>query len=106
MKHKDGRSSECFSAAGSPTPICSPDHRASASGSLQMNSPRPSCVSHRRESACKHATAVQPACKLSRALIPIISSPATGRLIGKLALPDDPVLPGQVLGVMEMEEVV
>lgn len=33
-----------------------------------------------------------------------VSSPATGRLIGKLALPDDPVLPGQVLGVMEVEE--
>jgi len=32
-----------------------------------------------------------------------VSSPATGRLIGKLALPDDPVLPGQVLGVMEVE---
>jgi hypothetical protein len=25
-------------------------------------------------------------------------------LLGKLALPDDPVLPGQVLGVMEVEE--
>ena len=35
-----------------------------------------------------------------------VSSPATGRLIGKLALPDDPVLPGQVLGVMDVEEVV
>ena len=33
-----------------------------------------------------------------------VSAPATGRLIGKLALPDDPVLPGQVLGVMEVEE--
>jgi pyruvate/2-oxoglutarate dehydrogenase complex dihydrolipoamide acyltransferase (E2) component len=33
-----------------------------------------------------------------------VSSPATGRLIGKLALPDDPVLPGQVLGVIELEE--
>ncbi len=33
-----------------------------------------------------------------------VSSPATGRLIGKLALADDPVLPGQVLGVMEVEE--
>jgi 2-oxoglutarate dehydrogenase E2 component (dihydrolipoamide succinyltransferase)/2-oxoisovalerate dehydrogenase E2 component (dihydrolipoyl transacylase) len=33
-----------------------------------------------------------------------VSSPATGRLVGKLALPDDPVLPGQVLGVMEVEE--
>ena len=32
-----------------------------------------------------------------------VSSPATGRLIGKLALPDDPVLPGQVLGVIEVE---
>jgi pyruvate/2-oxoglutarate dehydrogenase complex dihydrolipoamide acyltransferase (E2) component len=33
-----------------------------------------------------------------------VAAPATGRLIGKLALPDDPVLPGQVLGVMEVEE--
>ncbi|HLJ95317.1 MAG TPA: hypothetical protein VKU02_19215 [Gemmataceae bacterium] len=33
-----------------------------------------------------------------------VASPATGRLLGKLALPDDPVLPGQVLGVMEAEE--
>jgi pyruvate/2-oxoglutarate dehydrogenase complex dihydrolipoamide acyltransferase (E2) component len=33
-----------------------------------------------------------------------VSSPATGRLIGKLALPDDPVLPGQVLGIVEVEE--
>jgi pyruvate/2-oxoglutarate dehydrogenase complex dihydrolipoamide acyltransferase (E2) component len=33
-----------------------------------------------------------------------VSSPATGRLIGKLALPDDPVLPGQVLGVVESQE--
>ena len=33
-----------------------------------------------------------------------VSSPATGRLIEKLALPDDPVLPGQVLGIVEVEE--
>ena len=33
-----------------------------------------------------------------------VSSPATGRLVEKLALPDDPVLPGQVLGVVEVEE--
>jgi 2-oxoglutarate dehydrogenase E2 component (dihydrolipoamide succinyltransferase)/2-oxoisovalerate dehydrogenase E2 component (dihydrolipoyl transacylase) len=33
-----------------------------------------------------------------------ISSPATGRLIEKLALPDDPLLPGQVLGVVEIDE--
>jgi len=33
-----------------------------------------------------------------------VSSPATGRLLGKMALPEDPVLPGQVLGVMEVEE--
>jgi pyruvate/2-oxoglutarate dehydrogenase complex dihydrolipoamide acyltransferase (E2) component len=32
-----------------------------------------------------------------------VSSPATGRLIEKLALPDDPVLPGQVLGVVQVE---
>ena len=31
-----------------------------------------------------------------------VSSPATGRLLEKLALPDDPVLPGQVLGVVEV----
>ena len=33
-----------------------------------------------------------------------VSAPATGRLIEKLALADDPVLPGQVLGVVECEE--
>src|SRR5438105_6764392 len=33
-----------------------------------------------------------------------VSSPATGRLVEKLALPDDPVLPGQVLGVVEVDE--
>jgi 2-oxoglutarate dehydrogenase E2 component (dihydrolipoamide succinyltransferase)/2-oxoisovalerate dehydrogenase E2 component (dihydrolipoyl transacylase) len=33
-----------------------------------------------------------------------VSSPATGRLVEKLALPDDPILPGQVLGVVEIEE--
>ena len=32
-----------------------------------------------------------------------VSSPATGRLIEKLALADDPVLPGQVLGLVEVE---
>jgi 2-oxoglutarate dehydrogenase E2 component (dihydrolipoamide succinyltransferase)/2-oxoisovalerate dehydrogenase E2 component (dihydrolipoyl transacylase) len=32
-----------------------------------------------------------------------VSSPATGRLLEKLALPDDPVLPGQVLGIVEVE---
>jgi pyruvate/2-oxoglutarate dehydrogenase complex dihydrolipoamide acyltransferase (E2) component len=32
-----------------------------------------------------------------------VSSPATGRLIAKLALADDPVLPGQVLGLVEVE---
>jgi pyruvate/2-oxoglutarate dehydrogenase complex dihydrolipoamide acyltransferase (E2) component len=32
-----------------------------------------------------------------------VSSPATGRLLEKLALPDDPILPGQVLGVVEVE---
>ena len=32
-----------------------------------------------------------------------VSSPATGRLIEKLALTDDPVLPGQVLGLVEVE---
>jgi 2-oxoglutarate dehydrogenase E2 component (dihydrolipoamide succinyltransferase)/2-oxoisovalerate dehydrogenase E2 component (dihydrolipoyl transacylase) len=33
-----------------------------------------------------------------------VSSPATGLLVQKLALPDDPVLPGQVLGIVEVEE--
>jgi 2-oxoglutarate dehydrogenase E2 component (dihydrolipoamide succinyltransferase)/2-oxoisovalerate dehydrogenase E2 component (dihydrolipoyl transacylase) len=33
-----------------------------------------------------------------------VSSPATGRLVEKLALPDDPVLPGQVLGIVEVGE--
>ena len=33
-----------------------------------------------------------------------VSAPATGRLIEKLALADDPVLAGQVLGVVECEE--
>ena len=33
-----------------------------------------------------------------------VSSPATGRLVEELALPDDPVLPGQVLGIVEVEE--
>jgi pyruvate/2-oxoglutarate dehydrogenase complex dihydrolipoamide acyltransferase (E2) component len=30
-----------------------------------------------------------------------VSAPATGRLTEKLALPDDPLVPGQVLGVVE-----
>jgi pyruvate/2-oxoglutarate dehydrogenase complex dihydrolipoamide acyltransferase (E2) component len=30
-----------------------------------------------------------------------VSSPATGWLAERLALPDDPVMPGQVLGVVE-----
>ena len=33
-----------------------------------------------------------------------VPAPATGRFIEKRALPDDPLLPGQVLGVMETEE--
>jgi pyruvate/2-oxoglutarate dehydrogenase complex dihydrolipoamide acyltransferase (E2) component len=32
-----------------------------------------------------------------------VSSPATGKLVEKLALADDPVLPGQVLGLVEVE---
>jgi 2-oxoglutarate dehydrogenase E2 component (dihydrolipoamide succinyltransferase)/2-oxoisovalerate dehydrogenase E2 component (dihydrolipoyl transacylase) len=32
-----------------------------------------------------------------------VSSPATGRLTEKRALPDDPIRPGQVLGVVELE---
>jgi pyruvate/2-oxoglutarate dehydrogenase complex dihydrolipoamide acyltransferase (E2) component len=33
-----------------------------------------------------------------------VSAPATGRLAEKRALPDDPLRPGQVLGVMEVGE--
>jgi pyruvate/2-oxoglutarate dehydrogenase complex dihydrolipoamide acyltransferase (E2) component len=33
-----------------------------------------------------------------------VPAPATGRLIEKLALPDDPLTPGQVLGVLEIDE--
>jgi pyruvate/2-oxoglutarate dehydrogenase complex dihydrolipoamide acyltransferase (E2) component len=32
-----------------------------------------------------------------------VSAPATGRLAEKRALPDDPLQPGQVLGVLEVE---
>ncbi len=32
-----------------------------------------------------------------------VSAPATGRLAERLALPDDPLFPGQVLGVVEIE---
>jgi pyruvate/2-oxoglutarate dehydrogenase complex dihydrolipoamide acyltransferase (E2) component len=32
-----------------------------------------------------------------------VSAPATGRLAEKLALPDDPLSPGQVLGLVEVE---
>jgi pyruvate/2-oxoglutarate dehydrogenase complex dihydrolipoamide acyltransferase (E2) component len=33
-----------------------------------------------------------------------VTAPATGRFIEKRALPDDPLVPGQVLGVVETEE--
>jgi len=33
-----------------------------------------------------------------------VSSPATGRLVEKLALPDDSLLSGQILGMIEEEE--
>ena len=33
-----------------------------------------------------------------------VSSPATGKLVERRALPDDPVFPGQVLGTVEVEE--
>jgi pyruvate/2-oxoglutarate dehydrogenase complex dihydrolipoamide acyltransferase (E2) component len=33
-----------------------------------------------------------------------VSAPATGRLAEKHALPDDPLQPGQVLGLLEVEE--
>lgn len=32
-----------------------------------------------------------------------VSSPATGRLAAKHALPNDPIHPGQVLGMVEVE---
>jgi pyruvate/2-oxoglutarate dehydrogenase complex dihydrolipoamide acyltransferase (E2) component len=32
-----------------------------------------------------------------------VAAPATGRLAEQLALPDDPLVPGQVLGVVEVE---
>ncbi|MCI0680706.1 MAG: hypothetical protein L0Y71_01265 [Gemmataceae bacterium] len=34
-----------------------------------------------------------------------VSAPATGRLVEKLAWPDQPVTPGQVLGYIEEEDV-
>jgi pyruvate/2-oxoglutarate dehydrogenase complex dihydrolipoamide acyltransferase (E2) component len=33
-----------------------------------------------------------------------VAAPATGRLAEKLALPDDPLAPGQVLGTVEVAE--
>ncbi len=33
-----------------------------------------------------------------------VSAPATGRLAEKRALPNDPIQPGQVLGLLEVEE--
>lgn len=33
-----------------------------------------------------------------------VSAPATGRLAEKRALPNDPLKPGQVLGVLEVDE--
>ncbi len=33
-----------------------------------------------------------------------VPAPATGRFIEKRALPDDPLVPGQVLGVVETED--
>jgi pyruvate/2-oxoglutarate dehydrogenase complex dihydrolipoamide acyltransferase (E2) component len=33
-----------------------------------------------------------------------VSAPATGRLAEKRALPNDPIQPGQVLGLLELEE--
>ncbi len=33
-----------------------------------------------------------------------VPAPATGRLAEKRALPDDPLSPGQVLGVVEVEQ--
>ncbi len=34
-----------------------------------------------------------------------VSCPATGELVERKALPDDPLTPGQVLGVVDSEEV-
>jgi pyruvate/2-oxoglutarate dehydrogenase complex dihydrolipoamide acyltransferase (E2) component len=34
-----------------------------------------------------------------------VSAPATGRLVEKLAFPEDPLQPGQPLGILEGEEV-
>jgi len=33
-----------------------------------------------------------------------VSAPATGRLVERRALPNDPVRPGQVLGELEVDE--
>jgi pyruvate/2-oxoglutarate dehydrogenase complex dihydrolipoamide acyltransferase (E2) component len=33
-----------------------------------------------------------------------VSAPATGRLAEKRALPNDPIQPGQVLGMLEIEQ--
>ena len=33
-----------------------------------------------------------------------VAAPGTGRLVEKRALPDDPVEPGQVLGIVELNE--
>jgi pyruvate/2-oxoglutarate dehydrogenase complex dihydrolipoamide acyltransferase (E2) component len=33
-----------------------------------------------------------------------VASPATGCFIERLALPDDPLTPGQILGIVEEEE--
>ena len=33
-----------------------------------------------------------------------VPAPATGRFIEKLAFPDDPLEPGQVLGIVEVDE--
>jgi pyruvate/2-oxoglutarate dehydrogenase complex dihydrolipoamide acyltransferase (E2) component len=33
-----------------------------------------------------------------------VPAPATGRLVERCALPDDPLIPGQVLGLVEVEE--
>jgi len=33
-----------------------------------------------------------------------VAAPVTGRFLEKSALPDDPLVPGQVLGIMQKEE--
>jgi pyruvate/2-oxoglutarate dehydrogenase complex dihydrolipoamide acyltransferase (E2) component len=33
-----------------------------------------------------------------------VAAPATGRLVERRALPDDPLSPGQLLGLVEVEE--